>query len=126
MYKKLDETTVLRLSDMASIPCDGANTDYLEYLAWKEQGGELEPGEPAGVSVPQSVAALQFRLALLDARLLTQVEAAVAAGDTETRLAWEFSSSFERNGKFVLSLASIFGQTSEQVDNLFRVAASKN
>jgi len=36
---------VRRLSDMASIPFEPANTDYQEYLRWLEAGNTPEPAE---------------------------------------------------------------------------------
>jgi hypothetical protein len=42
-YKILGEFAVLRISDMASIPFDPANTDYQEYLKWVAEGNEPLP-----------------------------------------------------------------------------------
>jgi hypothetical protein len=39
------QTSVIRLSDMATIPFDPANTDYQAYLAWVEQGGQVLPAD---------------------------------------------------------------------------------
>ena len=47
MYKLLKNTyaneslAVLRLSDNAFIPFDPANTDYQEFLRYKEAGGKV-------------------------------------------------------------------------------------
>lgn len=38
-----DKNCVTRLSDMASIPFDPANTDYQEYLKWLAEGNEPSP-----------------------------------------------------------------------------------
>ena len=49
MYKLLkyreDTKAVLRLSDMASIPFDPANTDYQQYLKFLEEGGQPLPAD---------------------------------------------------------------------------------
>lgn len=35
--------TVKRMADNASIPFDGGNRDYQEYLAWLAEGNEPDP-----------------------------------------------------------------------------------
>ena len=37
--------SIYRLSDMALIPFDPANTDYIAYLAWLEAGNTPEAAE---------------------------------------------------------------------------------
>lgn len=84
--------------------------------------------EPEVPTVPASVTMLQARLALLQAKLLAQVNAAVAempgaAGDA-ARIEWEFSSTVERHYPLVESLGVALGMTDAQLDDLFTLAAT--
>ena len=82
---------------------------------------------PAPV-VPAEVTMRQARLALLQAGKLAAVNAAVAAmpgaaGDT-ARIEWEFSSTVERHRPLVEALGASLGMTADQLDDLFRTAAT--
>lgn len=44
-YGQTEPSCVIRLSDMAGIPFDPANTDYQAYLKWLDEGNTPEPAE---------------------------------------------------------------------------------
>jgi hypothetical protein len=70
----------------------------------------------------------QARLALLEQGLLTQVNNAVATmpgelGD-KARIEWEFSNAVRRDKPLVQVVAASLGLTSQQIDDLFALAAT--
>ena len=73
--------------------------------------------------VPQVVSPFQARAALAQAGLLAQAEAAVAATDEVTKLAWQYAQEFRRNSPTLLTLATALGLTEAQLDELFTTAA---
>lgn len=69
------------------------------------------------------VSRFQARAALLGAGLLAQVEAAVAAADPVTQMAWADAIEFRRNSPTIAALSSAIGLTDTQLDDLFNAAA---
>ena len=70
-----------------------------------------------------TVSRFQAMAALLDAGLLSQVNAALADAGPLAQLAWAEATEFHRNSPTIAGLASGLGLTDTQVDDLFRAAA---
>ena len=97
----------------------------------------LTPEEIAALPTPEVAAALalaseragmkvsglQARVALLQAGLLPQVEAAVSAADPIIQMAWAKAIEFHRFSPTILALSAQLGMTDAQLDDLFRAAA---
>jgi hypothetical protein len=70
------------------------------------------------------VSRMQARIALLQAGLLDDVEAAVAAGPRAMQIAWADASEFHRTSPTITALASALSLTDEAVDGLFAAATT--
>ncbi len=46
MYKKTNNTYIIRIADNACIPDDPKNSEYKEYLAWLKAGNTAAPVDP--------------------------------------------------------------------------------
>jgi len=85
-------------------------------------GAFTTPTTPA--PVPEAVTPVQFRRALRQAGLYDAVTAYVATQDADTQDAWEYAVSIPRSDALVALAAAGLGQTDEEVDDLFRFAAT--
>lgn len=82
------------------------------------------PPDPEPIQVPQTVTIRQAKLALLQAGLLDDVDAAVAQADRATQIEWEYVTEVERSWPTLLTIQAALGLSEQQVDDLFIVAAS--
>lgn len=64
----------------------------------------------------------QGRMALSDAGMLADVQAAVDAGDEKTKVAWEYALEWRRMSPMITSLAAALNMTDTQIDDLFKAA----
>lgn len=114
-------------------PCYIVTADDGTFRVWPE--AEFLADEAACVAatgngikapVPDTVTAPQARIALLRAGLLSTVQAMVAQAGANSELAifWEYSVTYGRQHPLLLAMAAGLGLTSDQVDDLFRAAAS--
>ncbi|RWD71689.1 MAG: hypothetical protein EOS37_11140 [Mesorhizobium sp.] len=73
--------------------------------------------------VPDSVSARQFKLQLLSADLLDEVEGWIAAQDRAVQIAYENSGSFVRASPMMQTGFAALGFSNEQIDAFFVAAA---
>jgi len=123
MYQLTNSTSILRLSDNASIPADPANADYRIYLKWIADGNTPEPLPVAPIQVPQVLTMRQARLVLHQVGLLDDVEAAVKAADRSVQIEWEFAGEVHRKWPTLVALASALNLDDVALDALFMAGA---
>ena len=87
MYQLTTGTSIIRLSDGATIPNDPGNRDYREYLDWLEAGNTPEPA-PAPPPPPPSYTA--FWDALIASSVYASIRTQSMASLPMNTLATEF------------------------------------
>lgn len=112
--------------DPANIPdwCEDWPECEIAGPGWAYVDGEFLPPAAPPLSVPEEVSRFQARAALLNAGLLGQADAVVAAsGNALLQLAWTDAVSFKRNSPGIAALAPALGLDDAALDDLFRAAA---
>lgn len=93
---------------------------------WDGETFTSPPSQPP--PVPQSITMRQARLALLNAGLLDDVEAAIITMDepqrTQTQIEWEYAQTVERDNALVAALGPMLGLDDAAIDSLFSMAAT--
>jgi len=89
-------------------------------IGWDYINGELvEPYlEPLPIEVPKMLTPRQARLALLAVGLLDEVDT-LLADNKAMQIWWEYSLDIQRNHEHIVTMASAFGLTETQLDDLF-------
>lgn len=82
-------------------------------------GADIPPQPAQSMITPR-----QIRLALNQLGLRETVEQAVASGSQDLRDWWEYALDIERNNALVIGMAGQLGITEQQLDDLFRLAAT--
>lgn len=92
---------------------------------WQETVIEATPAPEAA---SQSITMRQARLALLNAGLLDDVEAAIITMDepqrTQTQIEWEYAQEVQRDNALVAALGPKLGLDDAAIDSLFSMAAT--
>lgn len=68
MQDQVSDQIILRDEDGAFIPFDEANVDYVEYLAWLDEGNQPTPATPPAATLPEPVP-VEDRVADLETRV---------------------------------------------------------
>ena len=126
-YVYLTNTIV---TDQAQVdPFTIFSTNYAEQFiealdevtfGWSYEDGEFIAPPPPPIVIPV-LTMRQARLALLDAGLLDEVEAAITT--PENRIWWDYSTTVERNHPLVDAVLTALGKSPEEIDEMFIEAA---
>lgn len=99
--------------------------DVLHTVAEQEAAAIAADIEAKRVAaIPASVSPRQIRQALTRAGLRASVEAAVAAGDQDTKDWYEFATEFRRDSPVVADLGLALGVSDLQLDDLWTLAGT--
>lgn len=104
------------------VPKADGNIEYEAIKQWIADGNTPE-AEVTVTIIPQSITPRQARLALLNAGLLDEVDAMLAA-NREWQIEWEYATAIERSSPIISAMATQLNLTDTQIDEMF-IEASK-
>lgn len=99
------------------------NTTESILMSELPAGDTIDPWTGAGPDIAP-VNAKQLRQALTRTGFRAQVDDAVAAGNQDLKDWYEFETQFTRSDPQVKVMATVLGQSDDQVDDLWRLAKS--
>ena len=124
------DTDTGRIKALASDAYTGpdAHTAAPEGFTADDMGRYIVQGGELVELVPEVITPRQAKIALLQAGLLDDVEAGIAAIPDETtrriaQVEWEYAQEVRRDWPLLNDVAAAIGLTAEQVDELFQAAA---
>ena len=111
--------------DMLRADAAELGTDLTEHEALlTDWVASYVPPDPEPIQVPQVVTIRQAKLALLQAGLLDDVDAAVAQADRATQIEWKYATEVTRSWQTLLTIQAVLGLSEQRVDDLFITAAT--
>lgn len=114
----------MHIGEVYAYPEDGSQDAWIPADAILMTQAELDEHLSPKPYTPQSISRFQARAALLATNRLSDVEAAVAAADAFSQLAWAEAQEWRRDSPTLLALAHGIGLTDAEIDDLFVQAAS--
>lgn len=102
----------------------GDGVEYPLRDGWTLGDPDIHPMPVEPEPIPQVVSPRQMKLAMLGAGLLDSVETFVASQDKTVQISWEYATEYVRSDPLLNQMAAAFNMTSDQVDDLFRSAAT--
>jgi hypothetical protein len=121
--ERRDTDALLRLPDNKIIGPENTK-EWKKYQDWLADGNSIEPPIEDPIPVPASVSPLQMRRALRTLGLKDSVDWLVSTLDQEGQESWEYAIEIQRNDTLIRGAAAALGKTEEDIDNLFRLAAT--
>ena len=118
-----------RLVEIQAEVLTGSTVEVFDTEVVETQTGRDRTPEEIAAALAEwrratTVTPLQIRRALRQAGLMDEVAAFVEASPPEVREAWEYAIQIDRMNELIAAAAASIGATDEDVDDLFRIAAT--